>query len=78
MKELLSHLKSLAIKESCVTFEHFEQLRNETPEKTMTPAQLHEFINFVSDQVGIWQTKWFFSSSNSPNTAAKIESEQWE
>ena len=78
MKELLSHLKALATKESGVTFEHFEQLRKETSERKMTPAQFHEFINFVSDQVGIWQAKWFFSSNNSPNTAAKTESEQWD
>lgn len=78
MRELLSDLRSLASPKSGVTFEHFEQLRHEASERTMTPAQLHELINFVSDQVGMWQAKWFFSLSNSPNTAAKTESEQWE
>jgi hypothetical protein len=78
MEEILSHLQALATGNSGVPFEQFDQLRKRTSEATMTPSELNQLVNFASDQVGIWQSEWVFSSSDFPDTSAKAESEQWE
>jgi hypothetical protein len=44
----------------------------------MSTTVLDQIINFASDQVGIWEAEYLFSSASSPNTAARAESERWE
>ncbi len=73
---LAARLTSLANGMSRVMTEDFEVLLKNMPEQVSTTA-LNQIINFASDQVGIWEAEYSFSSAISPNTVARAESERW-
>jgi hypothetical protein len=75
--DLAARLASLANGTSRVTIEDFEALLKNIPER-ISATVLNQIINFASDQVGIWEAEYSFSSASSPNTAARAESERWE
>jgi len=75
--DLAGRLEALSVGATGVTVHSFEGLFKNMPEE-MSVAQLNQIINFASDQVGIWEAAYSFSSAYSPNAAAKAESERWE
>jgi hypothetical protein len=77
MSDLLNYLQSLSSSNSAVSIEQIEQLIKKMPEN-ITTAELHDLINFVSEQLGILEAEWAFSPLTSPNTIAKTKAEAWD
>ena len=71
-------LEALTTQTAGVAIEKFRAFLKDTPENKISIEQLNQIVNFASEQVGIWEAAYSFSSAHSPNIGAKNESEQWE
>jgi hypothetical protein len=75
--DLVSRLEDLVPTGAAVTVVAFEAFTQNFSEK-MSVMQLRHILDFASRQVGAWEAEYSFSPADSPNTAAKTESERWE
>ena len=75
-QDILSRLESFTKERNRVSYREFEQFLQEV-DSSLSPNCLYEILNFSCEQLGFWESEWFFSPVNSPNTQAEIEMEGW-
>ena len=74
---LLAQLEILANGRTRVPCRDFEHMLNKEENASIPVSDLHKFLNFACDQLGVWQTDWLFSPVHFPNSVAKTEMEEW-
>jgi hypothetical protein len=74
--DLTARLESLSDGTKGVTVDSLQSLLKTMPQN-MSATELNQIMNFASDQVGIWEAEYSFSSVTSPRIDAKAESELW-
>jgi len=76
-RDFLARLESLTNRHTGVPYRDFASLLKELGNSSMPVSDLHQVLNFTSDQLGLWEAQWLFSPAHSPNTLAKTEAEGW-
>ena len=60
------------------SFTEFEEELRKDEEGSFSPSQVNNIMEFISDQIGYWRSKWEFSPLGTPNETAQSESEGWD
>ncbi|MBK5275339.1 MAG: hypothetical protein JJE30_09850 [Desulfuromonadales bacterium] len=76
MSDLLQYLQSQKTSSVGVPIKDVSCLLDGRPDN-ISVTELNELVKFASNQVGIWESEWMFSPSESPHLTAKEESEHW-
>ena len=60
------------------SYSDFERVLKENKQENIPIKQLQELMVLISNQMGYWESEWFFSPQHTPNEIAKSEIEGWE
>ena len=71
-------IKTLATKEEYVNYEDFDSNLKALEQQEFSVNELHELLNYSSNQYGYWMSKWYFSPQLNPDNDAKLQTEGWE
>jgi len=71
LEAIMRNRKTVALGEFRAAFEKLS-------EDTLTPNDLHQLVNFATDQYALHQADWLFSSASAPDEEAAAKMEAWD
>ena len=71
-------IQAFVSKSVAVKLEDFEARLKTLTQAEFSPGELHELLNFASEQAGWWTADWLFSEQADPDLGARHQSEAWE
>jgi hypothetical protein len=76
--EFLASLERLTTKGTAISHDKMVTAFKSVPDSDVTAVEWHKLVDFAVDQIGQWQVKWLFSSTQAPDTIAQTEADAWE